>query len=138
MTSGAGWHVHMHPRALSKIQEEASRWSTVETGGVVMGRLSEVSRVAHVVDVLDPPEDSIRSRDEFVLGTKGLRRRISEYSEAVNWSLYCLGTWHSHLSEGGPSPKDWGTAKAVTLARLTPSVFLIKTPTHFHAFAAGM
>ena len=138
MTSGAGWHVHMHPRALSKIQEEASRWSTVETGGVVMGRLSEVSRVAHVVDVLDPPEDSIRSRDEFVLGTKGLRRRIGEYSEAVNWSLYCLGTWHSHLSEGGPSPKDWGTAKAVTLARLTPSVFLIKTPTHFHAFAAGM
>ena len=138
MTSGAGWHVHIHPRALCKMQEEASRWATVETGGVLMGRLSEVSRVAHVVDVIDAPEDSIRSSNEFVLGTKGLRRRMREYAEAVSWSLYCLGTWHSHLSEGGPSPKDRGTAKAVSLARLTPSVFLIMTPTHVHAFAAGI
>ena len=33
-----------------------------------MGRLSEVSRVAHIVDVLDAPEDSERSAGEFILG----------------------------------------------------------------------
>ena len=86
MTSGSGWHVHMHPRALSKIQEEASRWSTVETGGVVMGRLSEVSRVAHVVDVLDPSggqcpvEGRIRTRHKGIAATY---RRVLEGSQLV-------------------------------------------------------
>ena len=136
-TNGEPWCVHVHPRALSKIQEEMSRWPHVETGGVLMGRLSEVARAAHVVDVFEAPEGSRRESDEFVLGTKGLRQQMQAYSETVDWSLYCLGTWHSHLSSGGPSGKDRATARAVALARLTPSIFLIVTPTGFHALAAG-
>ena len=136
-TNGEPWSVHVHPRALSKMQEEVSRWPDVEIGGVLMGRLSEVARVAHVVDVVEAPEDSRRARDEFVLRTSGLRQRMLEYSETVDWSLYCLGTWHSHLSPGGPSGKDRATARAVALARLTPSIFLVMTPTGFHALAAG-
>ena len=136
-TSGETWRVHVHARAMTKMRDEASRWPNVETGGVLVGRLSEVSRVAHVVDVLEAPEDSRRARNEFILGTKGLRRRLREYSESVGWSLYCLGTWHSHLSSGGPSAMDRATAEAVALARLTPSIFLILTPAGFHALAAG-
>ena len=133
--NGEAWRVHLHERAVSKMQEDAARWPDVETGGVLMGRLSEVSRVAHVVDVLDAPEDSRRSTNEFVLGTIGLRNLVQTYSEAVGWSLYCLGTWHSHLSPGGPSPTDRATARAVSLARLTPSVFVIMTPTGFEVLA---
>ena len=136
-TNGEAWHVHVHARALFKMQEEVSRWPDVETGGVLMGRLSEVARVAHVVDVVEAPEDSRRATDEFVLGTKGLRQGLREYSESVDWSLNCLGTWHSHLAASGPSPKDRATAKAVALARLTPSIFLIMTPAGFHALTAG-
>ena len=136
-TEGEAWRVHIHARAASKMREAAARWPEVETGGVLMGRLSEASRVAHVVDVLEAPEDSRRSSAEFVLGTEGLRGQLRRYSETVGWSLYCLGTWHSHLSTGGPSPTDRATANAVSLARLTPSVFLIVTPSAFHAFAAG-
>ena len=135
--NGEAWKVHVHPRALSRMQEEVSRWPDVETGGVLMGRLSEVSRVAHVVDVIEAPEDSRLASDEFVLGTEGLQQRMREYSETVGWSLYCLGTWHSHLSPGGPSAKDRATARAVALARLTPSIFLIITRTGFHALVAG-
>lgn len=135
--NGEAWKVHVHPRALTKMQDDVSRWPDVETGGVLMGRLSEVSRVAHVVDAIEAPADSRRARDEFVLGTEGLQQRMREYSETVGWSLYCLGTWHSHLSPGGPSAKDRATARAVALARLTPSIFLITTPTGFHALAAG-
>jgi len=135
--NGETWCVHVHPRALSKMQEDISRWPNVETGGVLMGRLSEVARVAHVVDVIEAPEDSRRKSGEFVLGTTGLRQQMQEYSETVDWSLYCLGTWHSHLSPSGPSDKDRATAKAVALARLTPSIFLIVTPTDLHALAAG-
>lgn len=130
------WCAHIHSRALTKIQDETARWPKVETGGVLMGRISEGSRTVHVVDVLSPPEDSSRSADEFVLGRRGLRRQMAAYSEAVDWSLYCLGTWHSHLSPGGPSETDRATAKAVSLARLTPSLFLIHTPTDFHALLA--
>ena len=62
-TNGETWRVHVHARAMTKMQDEASRWPNVETGGVLVGRLSEVSRVAHVVDVLEAPEDS-RSHPE--------------------------------------------------------------------------
>ena len=136
--NGEAWRVHIHARAVSRIRDEVARWPDVETGGVLMGRLSDVSRVAHVVDVLDAPEDSSRSRDEFILGAKGLRQRIDEYSASVDWSLYCLGTWHSHLTSSGPSAKDRATARAVALARQTPSIFVIATPTSFIALTATM
>lgn len=131
---GIPWTVHIHQRAVSKIESETARVRTVETGGVLMGRVLEASRAVHIVDVIDAPEDSIRSAGEFVLGTKGLSRQIQSYSEAVGWSLYCLGTWHSHLSAIGPSPTDFATARAVSLARMIPSVFVIHTPSGFCSF----
>lgn len=134
--NGDAWRVHVHHRALAKIQEETARWPTSETGGVLVGRVSEASHTFHVVDVLDAPEDSQRSPSEFVLGTKGLRQNLKSYSEAIGWSLYCLGTWHSHLSASGPSATDRATATAISIARLTPAVLLIRTPTGFHALLA--
>ena len=128
------WRVHVHQRAKAKIDEETGRWPHVETGGVLIGRVSEASRTAHVVDVLDAPRDSTRSAGKFVLGTEGLRRRAEEYSEATDWSLYCLGTWHSHLASSGPSDTDLATARTVSLGSLTLSVFLIRTPTDFCAY----
>ena len=130
------WHVHVHQRAASKIRTEVERWPSVETGGVLMGRLSEVSRTVHVVDVLAAPEDSKRSASSFVLGTIGLRQHIENYFKAAGWSLHCLGTWHSHLSIGGPSPTDQATMRAVAIARVAPSVALIHTPAGYCAFMA--
>ena len=121
---------------MAKIREETARWPTVETGGVLVGRLSEVSRTIHVVDVLEAPEDSSRTPGKFVLGTKGLRRQLQAYSESVDWSLYCLGTWHNHLTDTGPSLQDRATATAVSLARVVPSVLLICAPHGFHALLA--
>lgn len=134
--NGDAWRVRVHPRALATIQEEVARWPTAETGGVLIGRISEPSHTFHIVDVLDAPEDSQRSPSEFVLGTKGLRQKLKTYSEAIGWSLFCLGTWHSHLSTSGPSLTDRTTATAVSIARLTPAVLLIQTPTGFHALLA--
>lgn len=135
---GEPWHVHVHERAAVKMREETARWADVETGGVLIGRLSEIARVAHVVDVLEAPEDSRRSREEFILGTKGLKQRLADYVKILDYSLYCLGTWHSHLHPGAPSVTDRATAQAVSVARLIPSIFLILTPTDIHAFAAGI
>ncbi len=134
--NGEAWRVRIHSRALAKIQEETANRPQVETGGVLVGRLSEVSHTFHVVDVLEAPEDSTRSASEFVLGTKGLRQRLKAYSESSGWSLYCLGTWHSHLSPSDPSPMDRSTATAVSVARLTPAILLIQTPAAIHALLA--
>ena len=128
------WWVHINQRAKTRIDEEAKRWPDVETGGVLMGRVSEASRTIHVVDVLDAPPDSTRSATKFVLGTEGLWHQTEEYSEAIEWSLYCLGTWHSHLFSGGPSTTDLATAKMVSRERVTPFVFLIRTPTGLRAY----
>jgi hypothetical protein len=82
------------------------------------------------------PEDSARSAHEFVLGTSGARKSIADYAESAGYSLFCLGTWHSHLAVSGPSSTDRTTAAAVAVARLAPSILLIHTPAGFKALLA--
>ena len=130
---GERWRIHIHARAEARIQDEMTRWNHAETGGVLMGRISEASRTVHIVDVVHAPDDSVRTPAKFVLGMQGLRRQLETFSSSVDWSLCCLGTWHSHLSAGGPSHLDRATAEAVSLARLTPSVFLILATDGYHA-----
>lgn len=134
--NGESWSVHISSGAADKITQELSQWPNVETGGVLIGRQEEVSRTFYIVDVLPAPPDSMRSSTKFVLGKKGIRTKIEKYSADTNWALYCLGTWHSHLSPSGPSQLDRHTARAVGLARIAPSVLLICTPDGFRALLA--
>jgi hypothetical protein len=122
------WTVRLGPRAHALIVEEVARWPAEETGGILMGRLSEAARSIHIVDVLAAPPDSRRSVNEFVLGTGGVNTAIRSYTDRAGGTLYCLGTWHSHLAVSGPSGLDHATARTVALARLAPSVLLIRTP----------
>ncbi len=134
--NGEKWSVHISSEVVTKIAEEVSQWTKAETGGVLIGCKDRISRTFYVVDVLPSPPDSTHSAHEFVLGQKGIRKTIQDYSEETNWSLYCLGTWHSHLTSSEPSGLDRQTAHAVGLARLAPSVLLIHTPGGFRALLA--
>lgn len=134
--SSAGWNIRISARAMGKIEEEVARWPDVETGGVLLGRQDEVTRSFYVVDVLPAPEDSTRSRTEFTLGVKGLKKTLEAYARITNATLYCLGTWHSHLAPSEPSALDHQTAQAMGLARLAPSVLLIHTPEGYRAVLA--
>lgn len=125
--------IRISARVCDLIDEEVRRWPGVETGGVLVGRYSEATSTFHAVDVLPAPEDSVRSATEFVLGTTGLRGALEALRGSSRGTLYCLGTWHSHLVESGPSPLDRATAQAMAVARLTPSALLIRTPTGFRA-----
>jgi hypothetical protein len=130
------WRIRMSARAVGKMEEEVRRWPRVETGGILMGRISEAARSFYVTDVLPAPDDSIRTASGFVLGTRGARATIADYAESCGYSLFCLGTWHSHLMTSGPSSTDRATAAAVALARLAPSVLVIHTPSGFRALLA--
>jgi hypothetical protein len=130
------WFVRISEQAHRKIIEEVAQWPAVESGGILVGRFSEVTQSFYVVDVFPAPDDSRRSAAEFVLGTAGVRAALESYSESSNYSLYCLGTWHSHLMASGPSSLDRVTAAAVALARLMPSILLIHTPAGYRAVLA--
>jgi|TARA_A100000171_G_scaffold33490_1_gene31906 hypothetical protein len=134
--NGAGWTVRISARAHEEIAQEVVRWPDAETGGVLLGRQDEVTKCFYVIDVLPAPEDSTRSRTEFELGVKGLKQKLDAYMSATNATLYCLGTWHSHLLPNGPSALDHRTAKAMGLARLAPSILLIHTPDGYRAVLA--
>lgn len=124
----SAWKVRLSKRVHQLIQRELERYPNVETGGVLLGTHSEAAQAFYVVGLLPAPDDSIRSRFEFLLGKKGLRRQINDYMTRHGDLLYCLGTWHSHLEPSGPSRTDRASAAAVGLARLAPSVLLIHTP----------
>jgi hypothetical protein len=132
------WNVRISNRAHRKIISEVARRPGVETGGILVGRFSDAAQTFYVVDVLPAPEDSRRSASEFVLGTAGVLTILKAYRENSGNSLYCLGTWHSHLYATGPSSKDRATAEAVALSRLMPSVLLIYTPAGYRALLADV
>ena len=131
-----GWTIRLSARAHEKIEREVAHWTSVETGGVLLGRQDEVTRSFYVIDVLAAPEDSQRSRHKFELGVKDLRRTLDNYVRTTNATLYCLGTWHSHLAPSGPSALDNQSAQAMGLARLAPSILLIHTPDGYRAVLA--
>ncbi len=130
------WTVRIAQRAVDMMDADIARHPGIETGGIIIGRFSETARAFYVTDLLSAPPDSTRSAGEFVLGTMGARKAIADYSEQAAYTLFCLGTWHNHLGDFGPSGLDRRTAGSIALARLAPSVLLIRTPSGFRALLA--
>lgn len=136
MDGRSDWTVRISHRVVAMMDADIAQHPGIETGGIIMGRLSEAARAFYVTDVLPAPLDSKRSAGEFVLGMMGARKAISDYSERAAYTLFCLGTWHNHLGDFGPSSLDRQTAGSIALARLAPSVLLIRTPSGFRALFA--
>lgn len=131
--NNSAWTVRIAGRAHQKIVEECRRFPAVETGGLLVGRVSQIQQAFIVTDVLPAPQDSQRSRSEFVLGTVGVKAMLENYSKSCRDTLYCLGTWHNHLQESGVSLRDRETAGQIASSQVTPSVLLIRTPSSYHA-----
>ena len=131
------WQVEISPRVHLAINTEVANWKGVETGGIILGRVSEIAKTIYVVDVINAPSDSTRSATAFVLGKQGVRSQLFDYGQLHSWSIYCLGTWHNHLRGSGPSSIDINTSKSVGIARITPSLLLISTPLGYRGVLAG-
>lgn len=120
--------VRVAPDAGRKISEAVTARPGVETGGVLIGRWSDVTSTFHVVDVLSAPEDSEFSRQLFVLGTNGLTEAITDVVARSRGALYPLGTWHNHLVDSGPSQIDRRAAQMLAREQRIPVLLLIHTP----------
>jgi len=128
--------VRVAPDADRRISEAVAARPGVETGGVLIGRWSDVTSTFHVVDVLSAPEDSVFCRDLFVLGTSGLKEALTDIVSRSRGSLYPLGTWHNHLADSGPSRVDRRAAQMLAHQQHFPVLLLIRTPTGYRFLTA--
>lgn len=131
--SNEGWAVRVLDAAHRKMSANVAIHPDVETGGVIVGRISMPLREITIVDVLDAPPDSKRTASAFVLGTEGLAERVEAYNESGQHVLWCLGTWHSHLMPAGPSAVDAATAKTLEGTIAGAVVLLIHRPDGYSA-----
>jgi hypothetical protein len=125
---GRGSEIRISPEVDRTIKEEIARRPDSETGGIIFGRYCDVTGHFHVVGALPAPPDSKFSKEEFVLGTKGLRPMLRDLIEGTGGALYPLGTWHNHLVPSGPSAKDMRTAILLSGLQHFPLLMLIHTP----------
>jgi hypothetical protein len=127
------WTVRISARANHQICQEYKFYPNIETGGILVGRVSEVSKTFLVTDVLPAPSDSKRLPNQFVLGTHDVSKMLQAYEASCKSALYCLGTWHTHLNTSGPSQTDIRTAKLICESRIMPSILVIKNKSGYRA-----
>lgn len=132
-----GWTFRISARVLEKICSDMAHYSSVETGGVLIGLASARLKSVTVVDTLAAPSDSTRSASLFVLGTEGLKESIQKRHEESGKTLFDVGTWHSHLGNFGPSETDWTTARDLAGQRPPPSALLIATPDRYYGLSVS-
>lgn len=121
-----GWTVSLAPDVLPAIDADIAQYPGVETGGVLIGWTSIISRRMYVLATLPAPPDSKRSASLFELGVEGLTPVLTEIAAQTGGALLCLGTWHSHLGMATPSGVDWASAAALGLQETLPMTLLIR------------
>ncbi|MGJ5080196.1 ThiF family adenylyltransferase [Bradyrhizobium sp. HKCCYLS3013] len=133
---GSASVVRLSPEVDETIRREVAARPGSETGGILIGRFSDVANVFHVIGTMPAPPDSKFSREEFVLGTEGLKPMLRYLIEGSGGTLYALGTWHNHLFPSGPSGRDVKTAAKLSISQYFPLLMLIHTPTGYVHFTA--
>lgn len=75
-----------------------------ETGGIIIGRYSDDGLTAHISEITNSPDDSIKRRSSFKRGIQGLQKKLN-----MLWGnrYYYLGEWHYHPNSSSfPSEHD--------------------------------
>ncbi|OAO00354.1 hypothetical protein A8B75_18615 [Sphingomonadales bacterium EhC05] len=130
------WSARISPRVIENMKADAARYPNVETGGVILGIANSRLKSITIVDLIDAPQDSKRTKYTFELGVQGLQSSIERRHRESGEALYDLGTWHTHLKDSGPSPTDLKTARALSTERQLPTVMLILTPKRIVAMSS--
>jgi integrative and conjugative element protein (TIGR02256 family) len=73
-----------------------------ETGGILIGRYTDLRDQAIVTEVTGPPVDSVHRRWLFIRGLAGMQRRIDR---AWRRHDFYIGEWHFHPF-ASPEPSD--------------------------------
>ena len=91
--------------AAADILAHCRKAGRVETGGILIGRYSELGDRAVVVEASGPPRDSRRLAFAFWRGIVGLRTMLADRWRKTGH--HYLGEWHFHaFSSAEPSERD--------------------------------
>ena len=71
-TNNSLWEVRIHNDVHDKIKNEILKCPGVETGGILLGRISELRHTFNVIDIILSPTDSCKSINKFLLGMQGV------------------------------------------------------------------
>ena len=126
------WEIRILEQASNQISKEAERYEEIETGGVLIGRISLTRRCFTISRVIEAPPDSNRSQNSFILGTQGLKKKVKEIHNKSGGFLNYVGTWHSHPKGGEPSALDKHSLERMKRLRFgAPAIGLIWMPSGF-------
>lgn len=128
--------VRLHPRVHAAIEADVALYPGVETGGVLVGRFSQIGNLFQIVDLIPAPPDSTRSAHEFNLGTQGLKTAAAKVARDTGGALQVVGTWHSHLAPSGPSHTDAIAGAVLAFRQYVPALLLIHTPAGYSMLVA--
>lgn len=124
-----GWTVRVLASVAQSIDAEAKRWSMSETGGALIGHVSQITRTIIVAGIIDAPADSKRSSSTFVLGVAGLAQALRLANNESLGHLHFIGTWHSHPMGGRHSGIDRETLNRIAEGfQGLPAISLVWTP----------
>jgi integrative and conjugative element protein (TIGR02256 family) len=100
----SGYQVRLTPAALDVMQDEAygvrlTHGPTVETGGMLLGRVDDASQVIWVTSATGPAPDSQRSRSYVRLGAAGAAEFLTAMESRGAGLNHFVGMWHTHPRE---------------------------------------
>lgn len=98
------FEVSVEDAALRAMEVACKRAGSMETGGILIGRLADDGRLALVCEATSKPPDSSAGWAWFRRGSEGLKSLLSR-----RWveGLHYLGEWHFHPDAGcQPSGRD--------------------------------
>lgn len=84
-----------------------------ETGGIIIGRYSNDSLTAHISEISNSPDDSVKQRSFFNRGIKGLQKKLDMLWEN---NYYYLGEWHYHPNSS-PTPSGSDIKQMISLSK---------------------
>lgn len=90
-----GWGVCIAEDLLNNILRETRSYSKEETGGYLIGVVSEKRKTIYVLTTFIP-QDSKHSSNKLELGSEGWEEYLEMCSERTAGQLVYLGDWHSH------------------------------------------
>jgi len=108
-----GWTVRVLASVAEAIDTDAKHWGASESGGALIGHVSQSTRTIVVSGLIDAPPDSTRSPSKFVLGIEGLVQALKAANSQSLGHLHFVGTWHSHPMGGDHSGLDRQTLNRI-------------------------
>lgn len=126
------WKVRVLSSVVESIDKAAKHWGKSETGGALIGHISESTRTIIVAGLVDAPTDSVRTPTIFTLGVSGLSSALRAAYDQSLGHLHYIGTWHSHPMGGRHSGIDHTTLESIAQDfQGIPAISLVWRPEGF-------